>query len=96
MNEKIVSMTDAIGHPIVAGDYVTAVWAGGDVALFEVADFKTNMQARKWRYREDVLLLKRTSKDDVSEVTQNKLIKKTSSQVTWVDKNYVMLYFLSK
>lgn len=32
-------MTDAIGQPLNIGDYVTAVWANAEVALFEVVGF---------------------------------------------------------
>jgi hypothetical protein len=97
-DEKNTPLTDAIGQPLVIGDFVTAVWEGGDVALFEVAGFKTNVKtsSRYWARRGDVLMLKRLFSDkDVSEKTQQKLAKKMPSQVTKVSADAVMMYKLS-
>ncbi len=78
-------MTDAIGQPLSVGDYVTAVWANAEVALFEVVDFKESG---------DVLILKRLFNSNVSETTQNKLVKKFNSQATKVPADAVRDYII--
>lgn len=93
-------MRDAIGHPLEIGDYVTAVWGGGEVALFEIAEFRdagTKRRNGRMRQRHDEIGLHRTWRDGhVKAETQIKLVFKLPSQVTWVDKNYVMLHMLEK
>ena len=32
-------ISDAIDYPLVIGDFVTAVWAYGEVSLFKIDDF---------------------------------------------------------
>jgi hypothetical protein len=93
-------MTDAIGHQLEIGDYVTAVWGGGDVALFEIVEFRDAGIKRRngrMRQRHDEIGLSRTWRDgNVKAETQIKLVYKTPSQVTWVDKQQVFLYLLEK
>ena len=95
MADFVTEMRDAIGHPVVENDYVTAVWANGNVALFKVIGLvPQNSFFKKKRMREDTLLLKRMFRDDVSETTQYKTVSKETTQCTWVDSNYVMLHKL--
>ena len=91
-------MTDAIGHPLVIGDYVTAVWTNGEVSLFEVAGFDENARCGgRRRYRVDIIKLKRVVKEEyMSDELFKKLVKKETTQVTWVDPDYVFMYFLTK
>jgi len=93
-------MNDAIGHPIEIGDYVTAVWAGGDVQLFEVVEFRNAGTVRRngrMRQRHDEIGLSRSWRDgNIKAETQVKTVYKMPSQVTWVDKNYVMLHMFER
>jgi len=93
-------MIDAIGHSIEIGDYVTAVWASGDVQLFEVVEFRNAGTVRRHgrlRQRHDEIGLCRAWKDGYTRAeTQVKTVYKMPSQVTWVDKNYVMLHMLER
>jgi hypothetical protein len=54
-------MTDSVGQKLEIGDYVTAVWANAEVALFEIVDFKENTRVGNsyWKRRVDALILKR-------------------------------------
>ena len=94
-------ITDAIGQTLEKGDFVTAVWTQGNVTLFEVVGFKTNVKtsSRYWARRSDVVLLKRLFNDNVTEKTQNKPIRKTSAQVTKVPteagQNFLIMFKLS-
>jgi hypothetical protein len=93
-------MTDVIGHPLEIGDYVTAVWGGGELQLFEIVEFRNaGMKRRNSRMRQryNEIGLSRTWKDgNIKAETQIKTVFKMPNQVTWVDKNFVALYFLSR
>jgi hypothetical protein len=79
-------MTDAVGQSLEIGNFVTAIWANAEVALFEVVGFKENTRVSStyWKRRGDVVILKRLFNDEVSEKTQNKPVKKLITQVTKV------------
>lgn len=100
-----LGITDAIGRPIHEGDFVTAVWAGGEVALFKVLGVKgestttththTRLSPRIRRvFDANTLKLERTFKHGYKADT--KVVYKTGEQVTWVDPEWVMLKFLNK
>lgn len=86
-------MQDAIGRELNIGDYVTAVWANGDVALFKIAG--SRFGNRKWQPRSLELKLERMFSEDWNN-SNNKPTYKKESQVTWVDPDYVLMHFLVK
>ena len=91
-------MTDCINHELNIGDFVTAVFDSGTVSLFEIVGFQnaTNKGPRALRGR-DIVKLKRTHQNNRNDgELANKLVMKSNQAVTWVDRDYVMLYFLTK
>ncbi len=82
-------MTDAIGHEVQVGDYVTAVWAYGYVNLFKVIGIKENHRLNDFDKCSPAFKLKRLQNKG------NPVFKKPY-QVTWVDPVYVTTFFLKK
>lgn len=90
-------MTDAIGHPLELGDFVIAVWASGNVELFEIIELRPHGRYNRKMYHEDHVMLQRHFHSKyVAEETQKKAVRKFCTQVTWVDKQTVFLYLLEK
>jgi hypothetical protein len=89
-------MTDAIGQELEKGDFVTAVWANGNVALFEVVDFKENAKTSRgyWARHEAAVVLKRLFNGAAKEETENKAVKKRVEQVTKVPYEVVRDYII--
>ena len=92
-------MTDCIGKELHVDDYVTAVWANGDLAIFKVVGFRERgSRAKNGRRRtQDEIILERFEKNpEIDADVKNKPVYKQPSQVTWVDQGQVMLYLLGK
>lgn len=91
-------MTDCIGKELAIDDYVTAIWANAEVAVFRVAGFRE--KGKKYpnrRRRRDEIILERFEKNPkIKADINNKAVYRLPSQVTWVEKGQVMLYLLGK
>lgn len=86
-------MCDAVGHPVVAGDYVTATWANADVCLFKVSSVVPS------RY-ENIVVLERLNNnvagDERAGKSAFKPVRRTTNQITWVDPNWICFSLLAK
>lgn len=89
-------MIDVIGHSLEEGDYVTAVWDGGDVSLFQVVgEKKARAYKRFYSGKEQMIMLKRClKKKNIKADAEDKIVLKRNTQVTWVDTNLALLYLL--
>lgn len=87
---NISEIGDAIGHPVEIGDYVTAVWSVGEVALFKVKSFE------KAKYGSGIgLRLTREFFQDNCK-SNDKTCWRGQSQVTWVHPDWVFLKKLNQ
>jgi hypothetical protein len=86
-------MKDYIGRPLEPGDFVTAVWANGDLAVFRVLKEKNCKQSKYFRRAENLVILERL---DGYETASKAAIKKRSSQVTKITEEDYILYRLSR
>jgi hypothetical protein len=97
-------MTDAIGHELKPGDFVTAVWMNAEVSLFEIIEFtgpRVGPYSNSWADRScSRIKLARLGESRETNQNPNKPVYKTSEQVTWVNpdsaRNYILLYHLEQ
>ena len=87
-------MKDCIGRELKIGDYVTAVWANGNLALFQVLSQKGPAHITSNCEYYDLKLKRMFSAKNNN--SNSKTTIKTSLQVTLVDTEYVIMYLLAK
>lgn len=92
--KEISPLNDCIDHPLNIGDYVTAIWANSELELFKVIGFERRNQGTRHN-RADCIKLQRLFSDEENN-SNDKPTYKLSSQVTWVDPEYVVIHFLSR
>jgi len=97
ITKEILPINDAIDHPLVVGDFVTAVWDSGNLCLFKVMGFA---KRKRWLLSGETYIkldrVKNTAAWTRYENVKRKPVLKRGEQVTWVDPNYVLIHFLSQ
>lgn len=88
-----LGLTDCVGQPLAIGDYVTAVWDSGELAVFSVIG-SANRKRNHFSRKELLIKLKREFKS--SEQTQDKAVFRSCEQVTRIEKEWAILHLLVK